>query len=98
MRLKGKLIYSSIVSIAVLIASKFIAIIPCRTAPNVPNPIHKWELCSIDPDKTNILYSIKEYFGYRSEEHTSELQSHSFISYAVFCLKKKKKNRKTNKK
>ena len=28
----------------------------------------------------------------RSEEHTSELQSHSFISYAVFCLKKKKKN------
>ena len=28
--------------------------------------------------------------GVRSEEHTSELQSHSFISYAVFCLKKKK--------
>src|ERR1051326_6311624 len=27
----------------------------------------------------------------RSEEHTSELQSHSFISYAVFCLKKKNK-------
>src|ERR1051326_9328593 len=26
----------------------------------------------------------------RSEEHTSELQSHSFISYAVFCLKKNK--------
>ena len=28
----------------------------------------------------------------RSEEHTSELQSQSTISYAVFCLKKKKKN------
>src|ERR1051326_9616587 len=28
----------------------------------------------------------------RSEEHTSELQSHSFISYAVFCLKKKTYN------
>src|ERR1051326_9405020 len=27
----------------------------------------------------------------RSEEHTSELQSHSFISYAVFCLKKTKR-------
>src|ERR1051326_2957485 len=27
--------------------------------------------------------------AHRSEEHTSELQSHSFISYAVFCLKKK---------
>src|ERR1051326_4082091 len=25
-------------------------------------------------------------FNNRSEEHTSELQSHSFISYAVFCL------------
>ena len=24
----------------------------------------------------------------RSEEHTSELQSQSVISYAVFCLKK----------
>src|ERR1051326_9636091 len=27
----------------------------------------------------------------RSEEHTSELQSHSFISYAVFCLNKNKR-------
>src|SRR3546814_4165839 len=31
----------------------------------------------------------------RSEEHTSELQSLMRISYAVFCLKKKKKNNKT---
>src|SRR3546814_4537289 len=30
--------------------------------------------------------------GGRSEEHTSELQSLMRISYAVFCLKKKKKN------
>src|SRR5881296_4714138 len=30
----------------------------------------------------------------RSEEHTSELQSHSNISYAVYCLKKKKKHEK----
>src|SRR6059058_1354013 len=29
--------------------------------------------------------------GPRSEEHTSELQSRNDISYAVFCLKKKKK-------
>src|SRR3546814_7258593 len=33
----------------------------------------------------------------RSEEHTSELQSLMRISYAVFCLKKKK-NKKTQKK
>src|SRR3546814_5281273 len=29
---------------------------------------------------------------FRSEEHTSELQSLMRISYAVFCLKKKKQN------
>src|SRR3546814_5136543 len=33
--------------------------------------------------------------GHRSEEHTSELQSLMRISYAVFCLKKKK-NTKNN--
>src|SRR3546814_4803267 len=31
-------------------------------------------------------------FNSRSEEHTSELQSLMRISYAVFCLKKKKKH------
>src|SRR3546814_7761028 len=32
----------------------------------------------------------------RSEEHTSELQSLMRISYAVFCLKKKKKKSKNS--
>src|SRR3546814_1620176 len=32
--------------------------------------------------------------GCRSEEHTSELQSLMRISYAVFCLKKKKEHQK----
>src|SRR3546814_6480383 len=32
--------------------------------------------------------------GDRSEEHTSELQSLMRISYAVFCLKKKKETQK----
>src|SRR3546814_6278003 len=32
-------------------------------------------------------------FDFRSEEHTSELQSLMRISYAVFCLKKKKHNK-----
>ena len=30
---------------------------------------------------------------HRSEEHTSELQSRETSSYAVFCLKKKKKTK-----
>ena len=40
-------------------------------------------------DKKKILI-VDDEPDMRSEEHTSELQSHSFISYAVFCLKKKK--------
>src|SRR3546814_9691215 len=32
--------------------------------------------------------------AFRSEEHTSELQSLMRISYAVFCLKKKKRTKK----
>src|SRR3546814_3450954 len=32
----------------------------------------------------------QQFFGERSEEHTSELQPLMRISYAVFCLKKKK--------
>src|SRR3546814_10152634 len=35
-------------------------------------------------------------YAIRSEEHTSELQSLMRISYAVFCLKKKKKKNKNN--
>src|SRR3546814_3091213 len=38
-------------------------------------------------DQYGILYTARD----RSEEHTSELQSLMRISYAVFCLKKKKK-------
>ena len=37
-------------------------------------------------------YEVTSYSG-RSEEHTSEL-SHTVISYAVFCLKKKKQQKK----
>src|SRR3546814_8171294 len=39
---------------------------------------------------TTVLQSIINVVD-RSEEHTSELQSLMRISYAVFCLKKKKK-------
>src|SRR3546814_5467245 len=36
------------------------------------------------------LITASCHFAWRSEEHTSELQSLMRISYAVFCLKKKK--------
>src|SRR3546814_2919711 len=40
-------------------------------------------------------FGARDHAPVRSEEHTSELQSLMRISYAVFCLKKKKKR--TNK-
>src|SRR3546814_2334588 len=40
--------------------------------------------------------ALVEARGERSEEHTSELQSLMRISYAVFCLKKKKLNNNRN--
>src|SRR3546814_6258215 len=43
------------------------------------------------------LGSAVKNFKQRSEEHTSELQSLMRISYAVFCLKKKKKKQQTHK-
>src|SRR3546814_7710122 len=51
-----------------------------------------------------ILHAVALHFSFsssghissaRSEEHTSELQSLMRISYAVFCLKKKKKKKTT---
>src|SRR3546814_8752505 len=39
-----------------------------------------------------VEFLVQPRLGIRSEEHTSELQSLMRISYAVFCLKKKKKN------
>src|SRR3546814_1430350 len=62
------------------------------------HPLHTREFGS---QITNVLRCLQlEAHGYqvsvtelvgRSEEHTSELQSLMRISYAVFCLKKKKK-------
>src|SRR3546814_4723983 len=44
-----------------------------------------------DPDTAQVQVQNKVQQALRSEEHTSELQSLMRISYAVFCLNKKKK-------
>src|SRR3546814_5545142 len=45
---------------------------------------------STPPSRKRVMLTSKlGYPTYRSEEHTSELQSLMRISYAVFCLKKK---------
>src|SRR3546814_4764490 len=45
--------------------------------------------CAFCPERAADLFGWT--FPFRSEEHTSELQSLMRISYAVFCLKKKNK-------
>src|SRR3546814_4338008 len=58
-------------------------------------PLILWQLIEsrrlllyYDKSKENLCNHLQ---NLRSEEHTSELQSLMRISYAVFCLKKKKK-------
>src|SRR3546814_3671356 len=44
------------------------------------------------PGGAEIMVAVPKPEAVRSEEHTSELQSLMRISYAVFCLKKKKQH------
>src|SRR3546814_1578086 len=52
-----------------------------------------WAYAHLHPcDDAGIARHNALFLGFRSEEHTSELQSLMRISYAVFCLKQKTKN------
>src|SRR3546814_7083271 len=53
-------------------------------------PINRISRESYKAPKSNSNMSVSHQPGQRSEEHTSELQSLMRLSYAVFCLKKKK--------
>src|SRR3546814_4940725 len=57
-----------------------------------------WGMRLLPRRRREAMYAIyafcREVDDIRSEEHTSELQSLMRISYAVFCLKKKKNNSK----
>src|SRR3546814_5068252 len=55
-------------------------------------PLTSGPLTIVDKQGQETTAELTAGVSYRSEEHTSELQSLMRISYAVFCLKKKKKN------
>src|SRR3546814_7972660 len=63
-----------------------------------PAALQRWmahapvDILKIVPTHLAALLDIPDAQSLRSEEHTSELQSLMRISYAVFCLKKKKKH------
>src|SRR3546814_5512314 len=64
---------------------------PCIAAPLSQHAFHRYstyEALVRGGDKTLTAEKCR-----RSEEHTSELQSLMRISYAVFCLKKKKQRK-----
>src|SRR3546814_4504840 len=72
------------------------------TAP-APRPIGNsttMSNCSVDcsANRMEAKSARSSWNARRSEEHTSELQSLMRISYAVFCLKKKKEKSQDNKK
>src|SRR3546814_9562130 len=63
-----------------------------RTDPRVTYAVYEGLLRNIADygAPTTVFAAISDRTDVRSEEHTSELQSLMRISYAVFCLKKKK--------
>src|SRR3546814_1511166 len=75
----------------------FRSILRARCVRKVAHPAPEIELESCDANADRVAGSVAkivklEHAWRRSEEHTSELQSLMRISYAVFCLKKKKHN------
>src|SRR3546814_6632702 len=56
-----------------------------------PRQLSVWVLIGVPPSLVKAMIA-PGWSGFRSEEHTSELQSLMRISYAVFCLKKNNKN------
>src|SRR3546814_4410222 len=60
----------------------FLSFVQCPECGHAASPAAEAE----EADKPRWKWNVPE----RSEEHTSELQSLMRISYAVFCLKKKK--------
>src|SRR3546814_4373069 len=61
----------------------------CMAATRRPTQVHDPDAATSSATRARSSASPN---GSRSEEHTSELQSLMRISYAVFCLKKKKNN------
>src|SRR3546814_3949926 len=62
----------------------------CLSAPDVGRHAPAHRHCHRPAAQARRDHRRRADHGTRSEEHTSELQSLMRISYAVFCLKKKK--------
>src|SRR3546814_5755203 len=75
-------LFRSLLAAGILLAVAFVFVESRASEPILPLRLFR-----------NSVFTVSNVYGLiagRSEEHTSELQSLMRISYAVFCLKKKK--------
>ncbi len=83
MKFKRKISYSILFSGIVTIFSTFFPVIPCRIAPNIPNKIYKWTLCSlgIGTQKNPV-----EYLGYTNKILNTYLIVFGIIFVVIMVL------------
>ena len=72
MRFQKRVLCSVVFALVLLFASIFIKIIPCQTAPIVPNPTYQWTVCNLNPD-SNTAGIVRMYLGYTSSIRESYL-------------------------
>ena len=87
-----KLLFIFFVSVGIVYGS-FLASEKYPKNPSLTAKASFFKTRYIKPDEKIIRVEIKV-LDDKIGRATSELQSHSFISYAVFCLKKKNNNKK----
>jgi len=63
MKLQKRLAYSVVFGLILFFISMFMAIVPCQTAPLVPNPNYQWTSCILNPDSSNIVGVERVFFG-----------------------------------
>jgi len=71
MKFKTKIIYSALFSSGMLIASILYPLVPCKRMANVPNPDSHYSICTLNPDVSQSLDSIVNYFGYTTQLTTA---------------------------
>lgn len=63
MRLSKKVTYALIFTLVILFLSIFTDIVPCQTAPNIPNPNYAWTVCDLNPDSNTGFGIERVYYG-----------------------------------
>ena len=64
MRFHKKIIYSLVFALIIFFLSLGVKIIPCQTAPEVPNKNYSWNFCSLNPDGHSTIGIHRLYWGY----------------------------------